>query len=231
MYNGQTGNLNDDVTINIDAGNIAFGGILQLFSGTAGNNQRGIVMAGSNPDEAGGSIKLNQISDGGTNISLHGVSGNAEFSGCVNVAALHSSGGCDVAESFDARQADSAIPGQIMVLDSEVPGRLRLSTRAYDTKVAGIVSGAGGLQPGVTLGGGIVGSDSVAVALTGRVYCFVDATQHAVQVGDLLTTSGTPGHAMKVTDFARSQGAVLGKAMHPLAKGKRGLVLVLVALQ
>jgi len=36
---------------------------------------------------------------------------------------------------------------------------------------------------------------------------------------------------MKVTDFARSQGCVLGKAMRPLEKGKKGLILVLVALQ
>jgi hypothetical protein len=63
------------------------------------------------------------------------------------------------------------------------------------------------------------------------VYCYVDATQDAVEIGDLLTTSDTPGHAMKVTDFPRSQGAVLGKAMQPLARGRKGLVLVLVGLQ
>jgi hypothetical protein len=46
----------------------------------------------------------------------------------------------------------------------------------------------------------------------------------------LLTTSSTPGHAMKVTDHARAQGAILGKAMSSLAEGK-GMVLVLVSLQ
>jgi hypothetical protein len=35
---------------------------------------------------------------------------------------------------------------------------------------------------------------------------------------------------MKVTDFDRANGAILGKAMTPLPDGK-GLVLVLVALQ
>jgi hypothetical protein len=46
----------------------------------------------------------------------------------------------------------------------------------------------------------------------------------------LLTTSATPGHAMKVSNHAKAQGAILGKAMSGLEKG-RGMVLVLVTLQ
>jgi hypothetical protein len=57
-----------------------------------------------------------------------------------------------------------------------------------------------------------------------------DAANGAIRPGDLLTTSSTPGHAMKVTDHARAQGAILGKAMTSLAEGK-GMVLVLVTLQ
>ena len=63
------------------------------------------------------------------------------------------------------------------------------------------------------------------------MYCYVDASEHAVEVGDLLTTSNTAGYAMKAVDRERAFGAVLGKAMQPLAKGEKGLVLVLVALQ
>ena len=48
--------------------------------------------------------------------------------------------------------------------------------------------------------------------------------------GDLLTTSDTPGHAMKVADRDKAQGAIIGKAMTSLKSG-RGLVLVLVTLQ
>ena len=40
----------------------------------------------------------------------------------------------------------------------------------------------------------------------------------------------TPGRAMRVTDHARAQGAILGKAMTGLKAG-HGLVLVLVTLQ
>jgi hypothetical protein len=68
------------------------------------------------------------------------------------------------------------------------------------------------------------------VALSGRVYCWVDATLGAIEPGDLLTTAPTPGHAMKVADSVKAQGAILGKAMTPLREG-RGLVLVLVTLQ
>jgi hypothetical protein len=57
-----------------------------------------------------------------------------------------------------------------------------------------------------------------------------DATYGAISPGDLLTTSDTPNHCMKVADHTRSQGAVIGKAMSPL-KGEEGMVLVLVSLQ
>jgi len=68
------------------------------------------------------------------------------------------------------------------------------------------------------------------VALSGRVYCWADASTGAIRPGDLLTTSSIPGHAMKVSDHTRALGAIIGKAMTSLEKGK-GLVLVLVSLQ
>jgi hypothetical protein len=66
--------------------------------------------------------------------------------------------------------------------------------------------------------------------LTGRVYCWADASYAPIEPGDLLTTSDTPGHAMKVTNHKKAQGAIIGKAMTSLKEGK-GLVLVLVTLQ
>jgi len=103
-----------------------------------------------------------------------------------------------------------------------------MSARAYDSKVAGIVAGAKGQGSGVRLGPEQFDYD---VALAGRVYCNVDATQTAVEPGDLLTTSATAGYAMKATDYTRAQGAILGKAMEKLEKGKKGQILVLVTLQ
>ena len=77
---------------------------------------------------------------------------------------------------------------------------------------------------------GTVADGSHPVALTGRVYCLADASNGPIEPGDLLTTSATPGHAMKVTDYSRAQGAVIGKSMESLQSGT-GLVLVLVSLQ
>ena len=57
-----------------------------------------------------------------------------------------------------------------------------------------------------------------------------DASGEPVAVGDLLTTSATPGHAMKVADRTKAVGAILGKALHPLERG-RGLVPILVSLR
>jgi hypothetical protein len=138
-------------------------------------------------------------------------------------------GGADLAEPFPL--SDDGVPaGAVMVIDTDQPGRLKLSTEAYDSKVAGIVSGAGGVQPGIVLTQTEVLEDGRNVALSGRVYALVDADCAPVQPGDLLTTSTTPGHAMKASDAGRRSGAVLGKAMTPLTTG-RGLVLVLVSLQ
>ena len=135
------------------------------------------------------------------------------------------------AEVFELSGTPALQPGTVMVIDADHPGALTCSDKPYDVHVAGIISGVGGLDPGVKLGQRADGSDELPLALSGRVYCRCDATTNAIQVGDLLTTSTTPGHAMKASDRERAFGAVIGKAMTPLAKGESGLVLVLVALQ
>jgi hypothetical protein len=45
-----------------------------------------------------------------------------------------------------------------------------------------------------------------------------------------LTTSPTPGHAMKADDASRTFGSVIGKALRPLESGQT-LIPILVALQ
>lgn len=161
----------------------------------------------------------------------------AQFKGNVRIidaasddVVLELGKGLDVAEGFDVSHGgDAPVPaGSVLVIDPEHPGRLALSSTAYDTKVAGIAAGAEGLGSGVRLG---AGSFDVDVALAGRVYCFVDAENGEVRPGDLLTTSGTPGHAMKADDPDRARGAILGKAMQYLEKGQKARILVLVTLQ
>jgi len=94
-----------------------------------------------------------------------------------------------------------------------------------------VVAGAGDYRPGIVLGAHKASAaNQVQIALIGRVSCKVDASFASIAVGDLLTTSPTPGHAMKATDPDRTFGAVIGKALRPLRSGQ-GLIPVLVAVR
>jgi hypothetical protein len=174
------------------------------------------------------------------------VTGNCEVTGALHTTGnytcdgdLHTTGnltvagdiqltGRDYAEDFDVTGANEAEPGTVMVLDDS--GGIRMSDQAYDRRVAGVVSGAGDCKPAVILGRQVSATNRCTVALMGKVYCRVDASDASIAIGDLLTTSSTPGHAMKATDATQAFGAVIGKALRPLAAG-RGLVPILVALQ
>lgn len=147
--------------------------------------------------------------------------------GVVSVPILEITG-ADLAEKFPT--TDTVEPGMVMAIDADHAGKLCLARGAYNPRVAGVVSGAKDFAVGAVLGNLPGYEDAPAVALTGRVYVWCDAASGAIEPGDLLTTSDTPGHAMKASDRERSHGAVLGKAMERLESG-RGLVLVLVNLQ
>lgn len=161
--------------------------------------------------------------------------------GTVSVRVLQINGGADFSENFDVSSAPAAAgidaasaaiePGMVVAIDALNPGKLVVSGRAYNRRVAGIISGAGGVKPGMVMGQeGSIANGKHPVALTGRVYVWADATRGAIKPGDMLTTSATPGHAMRVANHSRAQGAIIGKAMTSLKSGK-GLVLVLVTLQ
>ncbi len=162
-----------------------------------------------------------------------------DVAGQTRTASLVITGGADFAENFDVNvettggeeMTSKVEAGMVVSIDPASPGKLALSTRGYDRRVAGIISGSGGVKPGMIMSQeGTLADGKKPVALSGRVYCWVDASQGAIEPGDLLTTSNTPGHAMKAADAARAQGAIIGKAMTGLKEGK-GLVLVLVTLQ
>jgi hypothetical protein len=132
----------------------------------------------------------------------------------------------DCAEDFDVSAI--AEPGDVMVLDGE--GALCACAEPYDRKAAGVISGAGDYRPAIRLDRRPSSTRRLPIALVGKVFCKVDARYGAVAVGDLLTTSATPGHAMKASDPSRAFGAIIGKALRPLAEGQ-GLIPILVALQ
>jgi len=173
----------------------------------------------------------------GTGIYARGTNGGpaAEFRGNVIIRSsasgdtiLEFGEGLDYAEAFDVTPTGDITPGSVLIIDPDNPGKLAVSYLPYDSRVAGIVAGAKGLGSGVRL---VTGKSDHNVALAGRVYCNVVASETGIEPGDLLTTSSLPGYAMKVTDYARTQGAILGKAMERLQKGQKGQILVLVTLQ
>lgn len=173
-------------------------------------------------------------------ITVHDSAGVARAAMSVDAAGkgrlvcdyIQINGGADIAEPFEVRHDSTIQPGMVVAIDPERPGELRLTRRAYDPTVAGIISGANGILPGLTLQQtGTAATGKHPVALTGRVWCHVDADAGgAILPGDLLTSAEEPGHAMKASDRQRAPGAIIGKAMTPLGRGK-GLVLVLVSLQ
>jgi len=177
---------------------------------------------------------------GGYFVGYNGVYGEATnglgyaavFSGTAQTHVLKITGGSDLSERFDVAATEGEVtPGLVVCIDANHPGRLLVCNGAYDRTVAGVVSGAGGIEPGMVMGQeGSPADGAYPVALTGRVYVWADASADPIQPGDLLTTSDTPGHVMRVSDHAQAQGAIIGKAMSTLAEG-RGLALMLVSLQ
>ncbi|GAC1653965.1 MAG: hypothetical protein NVS4B3_17490 [Gemmatimonadaceae bacterium] len=136
-------------------------------------------------------------------------------------------GGGDCAEDFDVLNLTTTAPGSVMVLDDG--GGVRVCDREYDTRVAGVISGAGTYAPALILDRQAPSANRLPLALLGKVFCKVDASRIPVAIGDLLTTSLTPGHAMKATDPHRAFGAVIGKALQGCV-GECGLIPILVAL-
>ena len=213
------------------------GGVLSL------NNSNGVARAYLAGLNSGAYMYLYR-GDGTPTVTLFADDGTG--SGLITTSVLQITGGSDLSEQFDvhgplnselsaAEQSGSTtrviLPGTVVCIDPENPGQLVVSKTPYDRTVAGIVSGAGGVNPGMLMGHrGTLADGKHPIALTGRVYCLADASNGSIHPGDLLTTSLTPGHAMRVTNSTEAQGAILGKAMSRLEEGK-GLVLVLVTLQ
>lgn len=136
--------------------------------------------------------------------------------------------GADCAEEFDVTETERIDPGTVLVIDDE--RKLQSCSKPYDKRVAGVVSGGNGSNPGIILDKNSTQNKRLPIALNGKVYCKVDAQYSPIEVGDLLTTSSTSGHAMKAADPSKAFGAVIGKALHPLREGK-GLIPILAALQ
>jgi hypothetical protein len=245
-------NPNASAIVGTNSGNGASG----LIAGVEpfGRNPAGVFGRSTNvgvfgfSDKAGGGVGVAGNTNAGSGTGVHGhtstgvgvlgtsdgagfagkFTGNVLVTGDITAHDLAISGG-DCAEEFDlAVDAEVASPGTVMVIDQQ--GALQPNSKAYDKRVAGVVSGAGEHHPGIVLDRRQASGARVPIALVGKVFCKVDARTSPIEVGDLLTTSSVPGHAMKAEDSLQAFGAVIGKALRPLAGGL-GLIPILIALQ
>jgi len=236
-------------TIVLDAEHDLGGAYFSLYNETGDST---IVLDGQDGEEPAGLIRVRESgltrilldakdgTAGGGVIKLYDAAGartitlDSDYSGegRIITEVLQITGGADLSERFDVTPHDQTIqPGMVVSIDAVHPGRLVVASKPYDKAVAGVISGAGGVKPGMMMGqSGTAADGAHPVALSGRVYCLADASHGAIKPGDLLTTSSTPGHAMKASNYERSRAAVIGKAMTGLTEGK-GLVLVLVQPQ
>ena len=168
--------------------------------------------------------------NGNTGIGTNQPDASLHVNGRTKTKVLEITGGSDLAEPFEITKDGKLPTGSVVVIDDQNPGKLVLAYKAYDKKVAGVVSGAGGVNPGITLHQDGVMEGNQLVALAGRAYVKACTVNGVIQPGDLLTSSSIPGYAMKATNKRKRQGAVIGKAMSGLDEGE-GLVLVLIQPQ
>jgi len=207
------------------------GSKLEIYSTSTGTTLPTAVLDGQDSaSRFGGSLTLRNGL--GNNVVVATANYNGTGIGRITTPVLEITGGSDLSEQFDIGHSSVlSRPGMVVSIDPDHPGELRLSGESYDRKVAGVISGAGGVNTGMLMGQhGTVADGGHPVALAGRVYVWADASAGPIEPGDLLTTAKRPGHAMKVTDHDLATGAILGKAMTGLKEGQ-GLILTLVTLQ
>jgi hypothetical protein len=190
-------------------------GLVYSPSGTAGvfrNRGGGDILVGEGPNE----VHMFRF-DGQGNLFLVGV-------------LQMNSPNADLAERIETKESLSG--GDVIEIDPTATGRFRKSTTRLSTRVAGIISSA----PAITLAShgdiksGAEHDRRPVLALAGTVPVKVTNEAGSIQVGDLLTTSSTPGFAMRCADRVACIGAILGKALEPLST-QTGVVRALVTLQ
>jgi len=112
-------------------------------------------------------------------------------------------------------------PGAVVSLDSNLKSGVKKSTGSYEKGLVGVVSSV----PAITIGSIDDNETSaVPVALSGRVPVKVNTENGPIKVGDPLTSSSTPGVAMKAT----KAGAIIGTAMNDFSGEETGQILVFI---
>jgi hypothetical protein len=153
------------------AGTYAVGGCATTGDGILGRSPNRAVIGVQGGGSCAGTYAVGGCAttgDGVVGRSSDGFAGR--FEGRVLARVLEITGGSDIAEPFNVAHSEVITPGMLVSIDPERPGQLRVSSKPYDRTVAGVVSGANGVTPGITLKSPETPGDGLLpVALTGRV--------------------------------------------------------------
>jgi len=144
----------------------------------------------------------------------------------------YQSGPRDIAENYESETDLEA--GDVVCLDIRKKNRIVRSESPNDPLVLGVVSTAPGFLLHVDPDGKHQDAKHFPVALCGRVPCNVTDEGGPIERGDLLTSSSTPGHAMKAERIpiggaggSYRPGTIIGKALAPLESGN-GVIEIFV---
>jgi hypothetical protein len=197
----------------------------------------------SNPETAGGidAIRVYNDETGGWGLVLIGDSTYGIYLGTNADDTCQDSSGngaCNLNDYAEMMEfSEMPEDGDLIIIDTENPGLLKISDKPYDSLVAGIASE----NPAMVIGSyGITikgweeanredGTITYPLAISGRKRIKVTDENGKIQPGDLLVTSSEPGKAMRCDVYEKCQGAILGKAMTSV--GEDGKVLTLITLQ
>ncbi len=180
-----------------------------------------IDMGTSGKDNIYGSGRLNMqlVSSGTEAVFRVDKVGNVYADGSFYGAGFYT-GSADVAEWVPVNE--EVEPGDVLELDPDNPGHYRKTCSPCSTLVGGVVS----TDPGIVLGlpsetpdSGLPTQDMALLALLGIVPVKVTDEGGPIEPGDLLVTSGTPGHAMRWDPENKGICDFVGKALGPLQEG------------
>ena len=165
---------------------------------------------GSTLDFSNGTLKTRSITTGGDTLDC-AMTGIFTLTGSSKLQATYSG---DLAEYYEGDAEYE--PGTVLVFggDKEVT----TTNMMNDTRVAGVVS----TDAAYMMYGACPGLKNL-IALAGRVPCKVVGR---VKKGDLLTTSSTPGYAVKASD--PKLGSIVGKALEDKDYGEAGVIQVAI---
>jgi hypothetical protein len=184
-------------------------------TGSSGSPSTGVTTFTGIVDFTPGTIYTNKIAAGNTN----NISSTATFQGqwsLVSGSTLIATYSADLAEYYEGDAAYEV--GTVVVFGGDK--EITVTDQMNDTRLAGVV----GSQEKAAY---IMYSDCPGlknlVALAGRVPCKVVGR---VKKGDMLTTSATPGYAVRAT--TPTLGAIIGKSLEDKDYGEAGVIEVAV---